>query len=42
MLSDIQDIGEVELELGVFQSFYAEFYDEKSLKEEIISKEEMF
>ncbi|MFD1603061.1 hypothetical protein ACFSJW_06825 [Flavobacterium artemisiae] len=38
----IEDIGEVELELGVFQSFYAEFNDEKSLKEEIISKEEMF
>ena len=38
----IEDIGEVELEFGVFQSFYAEFNDEKSLKDEIISKDEMF
>lgn len=38
----IEDIGEVELEFGVFQSFYAEFNDEESLKREIISKDEMF
>jgi hypothetical protein len=38
----IEDIGEVELDFGVFQSFYAEFDDEESLKGEIISKDEMF
>lgn len=38
----IEDIGEVEVEIGVFQSFYAEFNDEKSLKAEIISKDDMF
>ncbi|MFH6945240.1 hypothetical protein [Flavobacterium sp. FlaQc-50] len=37
----IEDIGEVELEFGIFQSFYAEFNNEESLKGEIISKDEM-
>jgi len=37
----IEDIGETELKFGVFQSFYAEFNDEKSLEKEIISKNEM-